>query len=196
MGEMIRVTDNFSLAADVLDQVARRAGNSVGLMRQCAGIMHDEVEENFAKEGRPNKWSPLAASTIRARRRKGNWPGKILQQRGRLASSFQTDYDNNNAVCGTNVKYAAIQHFGGTTKHAARMRVMHFGDQHPARMGNDKSGPGRATRSFAKPGKASYAMKVQGKDYSATIPARPILFISPRGILKIILAAKDWLTKN
>jgi phage virion morphogenesis protein len=190
---MIKVTDNFDEGARLFDRIARKAGNTVGLMKDISGIMHHEVEENFAKEGRPNKWKPLAQSTIRARRKKGNWPGKILQQRGRLATSFQPAWDNNNAVCGTNVKYARIQHFGRTTKHAARMRITHFGDVHPARMGKDRFGPGRATRSFAKPGKATYGMKTQGAAYSATIPARPILYISQGGLQKMLDAGKAWL---
>ncbi|MDA8413017.1 MAG: phage virion morphogenesis protein [Desulfobacteraceae bacterium] len=193
MDGMIKVSDNFDEGARLFDRIARKAGNTVGLMKAIAGIMHHEVEENFANEGRPNKWKPLAQSTIRARRKKGNWPGKILQVRGRLATSFQTDYDNNKAVCGTNVIYAAIQHFGGTTKHAARMRILHFGDTHAARMGKDRYGPGRATRSFAKPGKATFGMKVPGHAYSATIPARPILYISQGGLQKMLDAGKAWL---
>ena len=66
MSDMVRVTDNFAEGAAILDQVARRAGNTVGLMRECAAVMHGEVEQNFDREGRPNKWKPLAAATIRA----------------------------------------------------------------------------------------------------------------------------------
>jgi phage virion morphogenesis protein len=191
MSDMIKVTDNFGEAAKLFDRIARKAGNTVVLMGKVAGIMALEVEENFAKEGRPNKWKPLAAATIRARRRKGNWPGKILQQRGRLATSFQTKWDNNTAVCGTNVKYAAIQHFGGTTKHAARMRVMHFDQRTSGRMTHGR--PGKNVDHFAKPGKAKYGMKVQGKAYSATIPARPILYIGPGGIQKMIAEGTAWI---
>ena len=191
MAEMIKVTDNFDEAAKVLDQVARKAQERTGLMRQLAGIMHDEIEENFSKEGRPGKWKPLAASTIRRRRKKGNWPGKILQVRGRLAASFQEKADNNTAVVGTNLAYAAIQNFGGTTKQAARMRILHFNQKSPGKMTHGRPGTGDA---FAKAGKAKYAMKVQGKAYSITIPARPILYLSPNGAQRMIEAAKSWLT--
>ena len=178
---LIKVTDNFDQGAALFDTIARRAGNTVGLMKDCAGIMHHEIEENFEREGRPNKWKPLAGSTIRARRRKGNWPGKILQgARARLATSFQTDYDNNHAVCGTNVKYARPLHFGGTTQHAARMRVTHH------------SKGGR----FSRPGKAHYGMKSPGKSYSVTLPPRPILYIGPGGLQKMLDAGKAWLTKS
>jgi len=180
MSELIKVTDNFDQGAAIFDKVARRAGNTFGLMRECAGIMHDEIEENFAKQGRPDRWRGLKPSTIRNRRRKGNWPGKILQVRGRLATSFQEKSDNNNAIVGSNVKYAAIQHFGGETRHAARERITHHA----------KGGR------FAKPSKASYGMKSQGKAYSSSIPARPIIYISPAGIEKLKAAGIEWLSRN
>jgi len=194
MGEMIKVTENFGEALGILDQVARKCQERTGLMSQLGGIMQDEIEENFDKQGRPGKWAALAKSTIRRRTKKGHWPGKILQVRGRLATSFQVKADNDNAICGTNVKYAAMQNFGGTTKFGARARVLHFGDQHSAKMGKDRVGPGRATRNFAKPGKATYGMKVAGKAYSITIPARRILYLGPGAERKMYNAALAWIT--
>lgn len=187
---LIKVTDNFEEGARLFDRIARRAGNTVGLMKNCAGIMTDEVEENFAKEGRPSKWRGLKPSTKKRRQKMGHWPGKILQVRGRLAKSFQPAWDNNHAVCGTNVVYARIQHFGGTTKHAARMRVLHFDQVHRGRMTHGRPGTGDR---FAKPSKAKYGMRVAGNAYSATIPARPILYISPYGIQRMIEEGKAWL---
>jgi phage virion morphogenesis protein len=184
VSDTIKVTDNFDQGAALFDKIARRAGNTVGLMGQCAGIMHDEVEENFEKEGRPDKWRPLAQSTIRARRRKGNWPGKILQVRGRLAASFQEKHDNNTAIVGTNVKYAAIQHFGGESKHAARMRITHH------------AAGGRFAKPNGKATKGQYGMKSQGKAYSVKLPARPILYIGQGGIQRMLDAGKAWLTGN
>jgi len=82
------------------------------IMRIIAGLMKHAVEENFEKEGRP-KWPPLSPVTIKARQMKGYWPGKILQQTGGLASSISSYSDNDKAVVGTNVVYAAIHQFGG-----------------------------------------------------------------------------------
>ena len=56
-------------------------------MKHIAGIMLDSVEENFEKEGRPDKWTSLAKPTIKQRIKKGYWPGRILQVRGELAAS-------------------------------------------------------------------------------------------------------------
>lgn len=84
------------------------------LMASLAGIMHRAVEQNFADGGRP-KWQQLQAGTIEARRKAGKWPGAILIRDGQLASSIQADSSNDQALVGTNVAYAAIQQFGGTT---------------------------------------------------------------------------------
>jgi len=190
---MIKVTDNFAEAAQLLDKIARQAKNTVGLMRQIGGIMHDEIEENFSAEGRPAKWRGLKPGTIRRRKAQGHWPGKIMQVRGRLAASFQVKSDNNNAVCGTNVAYARIQHFGGSSKFAARERVLNFKQKTPGKMTHGRPGSGDT---FAKAGKAGYSMKVKGKAYSIKIPARPILYCSPGGIQRMIDAGKAWLTNG
>lgn len=176
MSDMVTVSFDCREALGVLDRIARKGTNAVPLMRDIARIMHDAVEENFDKEGRP-KWQALAASTIRARRRKGNWPGRILQQRGRLAASIQTAYSATSAVVGTNVKYARIQQLGGTVRHAARERILHFGKN----------------KKFAKPKKASYGMKVQGKAGATTIPARPFLHLEPSDGRRILDAARRFL---
>ncbi len=56
--------------------------------RKLAGIMLDSVEENFEKEGRPKKWTPLSDSTIKKREKKGFFPRKILQREGLRAGSI------------------------------------------------------------------------------------------------------------
>ncbi len=109
---MIRISvDSRSLDA-ALARLQNRVADLSPLMRQIAGIMHDAVEENFEREGRP-RWESLAPSTVRQRRRKGYWPGRILQQRGELAASIEPGANSRQAWVGTNRRYAAIQHFGG-----------------------------------------------------------------------------------
>jgi phage virion morphogenesis protein len=162
----------------VMDMIFNKVEHREPLMNEIAGIMHDAVEENFEKEGRPGKWALLAKSTIRQRKAKGHWPGKILQVRGRLAASIQTRADNNNAAVGTNVVYAKIQHFGGATKHAARQRTLHF-----------------SGKRFSKPKKANRILWVSGKAYEATIPARPFLHLEPVDLQKILTAARSFYAK-
>jgi len=78
---------------------------------------------NLEAEGRP-KWLGLAPSTIKARAKKGKWPGKIMQVSGQLAASFTPGHDADSAWIGSNKKYAAIQHAGGDINKAAQSRLV------------------------------------------------------------------------
>ena len=97
----------------LLKQLEATGKDMSPVMRQIAGIMADAVEENFEKEGRPERWPPLARSTIKQREKQGHWPGKILQRTGSLASSVSSESDTHSASVGTNKRYDAIQQFGG-----------------------------------------------------------------------------------
>lgn len=193
---MVEVKEQgFRQAEAALINVIRKVQNRGPLMAQLAEDMHDDVIENFEQEGRP-KWKKLAASTIRGRRRRGHWPGKILQVKGLLIKSIQTKSSNDTAMVGTNDRRAKMLHFGGTTKHAARDRILHFGKVRPARMGKDRFGPGRPTRDFAKPGKANLGMKTQGKAYSVTTPGRPFMVLSSAGIARMLRHAMAYLKES
>ena len=171
----IKIDDRETLRA--LDDIRTKCRQRGPLLREIAGIMHHAVEENFAHEGRPDKWKPLAAGTIRQRRAKGTWPGRILQARGRLAASIQEKSDNDSVAVGTNVKYARIHQFGGEIKHGAREHVLHFG--------KDKR--------FARPSKAKYGMKASSGAHTTTMPARPFLHLEPTDLRRIMDAAKRYL---
>lgn len=94
-------------------KLAEKGENLRPLMKNIAGIFAYSTEENFKKEGRPNKWVDLADSTKDTRRKIRKWPGQILQVTGQLASSINTEYDDNSAVVGSNLVYAAIHQLGG-----------------------------------------------------------------------------------
>ncbi|CAH0445493.1 hypothetical protein LMG10661_01711 [Ralstonia syzygii subsp. syzygii] len=127
-----------------LDDAARRleqvAADHSPITRQIAGIMHHAIEENFQQGGRP-AWAGRKtphATPERVRRhlalgkgilKNGAWSLKvagriagemnshqILHDSGRLASSMTPFSDRNTAGVGTNVVYARILHFGGTTR--------------------------------------------------------------------------------
>ena len=82
-------------------------------MKNIAGIFAYSTEENFKEEGRPDKWTELSESTIKQRTKNKQWPGMILQISGQLASSVNTYYDDDSAVMGSNLEYAAIHQLGG-----------------------------------------------------------------------------------
>lgn len=94
-----------------LDRLAARVTQRAPLMEQIADIMLNAVDENFIAGGRP-AWKELKYRD-----------GKPLQLSGRLHNSITPWHDNDMAVVGTNVVYAAIQNFGGQTRpHEIRPR--------------------------------------------------------------------------
>ena len=96
-----------------LQELASRGENLRPLMKNIAGIMATATEDNFKNEGRPDKWVDLSETTKKQRQKIGKYPGQILQVSGQLASSVSTAYDDNSAVIGTNLAYAAIHQLGG-----------------------------------------------------------------------------------
>ena len=98
---------------NALLKLAQKGENLRPLMKNIAGIFAYSTEENFKVQGRPDKWVDLAESTKKQRLKKRKWPGQILQVEGMLASSINTYYDNDSAVIGSNLPYAAIHQLGG-----------------------------------------------------------------------------------
>ena len=96
-----------------LQELASRGENLRPLMKNIAGIMATATEDNFKDEGRPDKWVDLSETTKKQRQKIGKYPGQILQVSGQLASSVSTAYDDNSAVIGSNLAYAAIHQLGG-----------------------------------------------------------------------------------
>ena len=113
MSESIEIKlDNKEVESRLLD-LAKRSENLRPLMKNIAGVFAYSTEENFQEEGRPDKWTDLAESTKKQRTKTGHYPGQILQVSGQLASSISTYYDNDSAVIGSNLDYAAIHQLGG-----------------------------------------------------------------------------------
>lgn len=113
MSEPIEIKlDNKEVESRLLD-LAKRSENLRPLMKNIAGIFAYSTEENFKEESRSDKWIDLAESTKKQRTKTGHYPGQILQVSGQLASSISTYYDNDSAVIGSNLDYAAIHQLGG-----------------------------------------------------------------------------------
>lgn len=104
--------DNKEVETKLLD-LAKKCENLRPLMKNIAGIFASSTEENFKNEGRPDKWTNLKDITKAKRKKINKWPGQILQVTGQLASSVSTFYDNECAVIGSNLIYAAIHQLGG-----------------------------------------------------------------------------------
>lgn len=80
------------------------------LMKKVAGMMHDSVETNFEKEGRP-RWKRRSPVTTRSKVKRGKL-GKILESSGILRLSIFQKHTVTTATVGTNLKYAAIHEKG------------------------------------------------------------------------------------
>lgn len=111
--EPIEIKIDNKAVNEKLLELAKRGENLRPLMKNIAGIFASSTEENFKEEGRPDKWTELADITIENRKKKDKWPGQILQVEGQLASSVNTQYDDNSAVIGSNQPYASIHQLGG-----------------------------------------------------------------------------------
>ncbi len=92
-------------------------------MKNIAGILAYSAEENFKNEGRPDKWTDLTDITKENRRKQNKYPGQILQVSGQLASSVNTQYDENSAMIGSNLPYAAIHQLGGQAGRNKKVKI-------------------------------------------------------------------------
>ena len=122
MSDPIEVKLNNKEIQDKLLELAARGVNLRPLMKNIAGIFADSAEENFEAEGRP-KWQDLKEITKEKRRKTGHYPGQILQVEGKLAASVSTDYDDESAVIGSNLEYAAIHQLGGKAGRGKKVTI-------------------------------------------------------------------------
>ncbi|STZ75560.1 phage virion morphogenesis protein [Bergeriella denitrificans] len=81
------------------------------LMRRLSGTMHAAVMTNFRQGGRP-KWLGLKYRN-----------GKPLVDTGALRGSITELADNDTALVGTNLVYAAIHNFGGMAGRGKKVRI-------------------------------------------------------------------------
>lgn len=81
---------------------------------KAAGVYQlGSIERNFKVGGRPAKWKPLAASTIKGRRRgKGKGGVKVLVDTAALKNSMSMRVRATETEVGTNKVQAKRQHFG------------------------------------------------------------------------------------
>jgi len=162
-----------------LARVAEGLRSPLPLMRDIAGFLKKETDENFAAQGRP-AWLGLSPRTLKRR----GADAKILQDTGRLAGSIATSYDRTHATVGTNVRYAAIHQLGGTIQRAAYSKqVRHRTNAKGELMRTDGfNGKGLV---FAK-GRHKRALTrwFEVPAHAISIPARPYLPFTSGGVLQ------------
>lgn len=145
-----------------LGKLINELENREPIMRELAAAMADAVEENFARQGRP-EW--MGWSRRYARQRHG---GKILQKSGRLAKSITQYSTNDEAVVGTNVKYARIHQEGGEINIAARSQQAYYRQHKNGSVGNR----------FVRKSRSNFSQWNTIGEYKITMPARPFLHLT------------------
>jgi len=149
---------------EIIELLKKKLANKSKLMVAIAETMRAAVLKNFETEGsRVGKpWQRLSHKTIEQRKKKGYWPGKILQRRGQLKRSIISSYGEDYAQVSTNLIYAAIQNYGGVIHRSSLKTFLR-----KKREGKIASKP------------------EQNRMSSIRIPARPFMKLNEKDIEKI-----------
>ena len=103
---MIEITLDDSDLQRGLSQLLRNATQTAPMMRGMAQELESLTKDNFASESwGGDKWPQSKAAAANSR--------KTLYATGELHDSISTQSGNGYARIGSNIKYAAIHHFGG-----------------------------------------------------------------------------------
>ena len=100
------------------DRMVNEVFTNSDLYTEIGEMLVSSVQKNFDKEGRygalidgiwqggKNTWRPLSAARIKERKRKGHWPGKILQDTGGLKLSINYESTRDGIILGAGKEYA------------------------------------------------------------------------------------------
>lgn len=172
----------------VFKKLLSKIENRTVVMKDIAGIMLDEVHENFNQGGRP-PWRALAEITKKDRRKKGYSldPRYILQRTGQLLKSIHASSDNDSAQVGTNKAYAGVHQFGKDIYQGARSSLY---QQARYIRGNKKGKFKKESRD-----KRQFGEGFTFKARTISIPPRPFLVISESGLDKIKQSIVDHIRR-
>lgn len=120
-----------------------RIGNMHPIMSEIGNMLINEIDETFEAEGKP-KWVHLSRTTLRlgytgmgknsshTHKQDGRVTRgferymsdkKILYTSGQLRNSFVYDATAYSVTVGSNLAYAAIQHFGGMAGRGRKVKI-------------------------------------------------------------------------
>lgn len=120
----INATPGYAKVIETLQRFPERSTDLIPLNRNIANKLVEFVDLNFEEGGRPQKWAPLATSTIERKRKMGiTNPERALHQDGLLRQRLTPDYAYDYASAGTRTPYAAIQHFGGQAGRGKKVTI-------------------------------------------------------------------------
>ena len=191
MPVQIEITVNMQPFEQALERLARSSLDMAPVMRDIAGLLERETDDNFRAQGRP-PWKPLAQATIlgrlmgRDKDGKSKGLGSILNRQGDLRASARRKLEGGMAILqDTGTLRGSIRAFsdgGSATIGAAKVKT---------RSGSTLDYA--AIHQFG--GKAGRGRKV-------TIPARPFLPVDREGNLSpeaekgVLAAILDHLVRS
>lgn len=185
MSEGVNLTVEQRDLQQLLGGMVRRSEDTGPAMRILTSIMRTSVVRNFEEEGRPQKWTPLAPSTVRKR----GAAGPILRVQGfagGLLGSIHERTEQRSAKLATNKPHAAIHQLGGTIRRTTKARTLAFTDA--GRFMSRKQARRR------KKAAVRVAFSRGGRSYTIRIPARPYLLIQDEDVVEMRRAVAQYIT--
>lgn len=95
-----------------MSRLMNRLDNPELPLKDAGEYLRESVDTNFEVSGRPRRWRALAASTLRARRRRGNSSDKILVDTGAMREGIETVMHGDSVEVGSNAVQARRLHWG------------------------------------------------------------------------------------
>lgn len=131
-----------------------------------------------------NPWAPLSPRYQKRKDKKRPGVPMLRLDNHMLGDQLSHQVRDNELLVGTNAKYGAIHHFGGTVKTAARSQYAYFRqDKRTGRVGNR----------FVKKGKSNFKQGVTLPAQEIKIPARPWLGLSTQDDTEVLGILRDHL---
>lgn len=115
MATTLDLSHNHPQVLEVLDGLLNRLDDLSAPMALIAAQLESAAERAFDEEADPatgEPWAGLSDVTKARREKAGHWPGSILQVKGQLAASIESDYGKDFAQVGSNKVYAPVMFFG------------------------------------------------------------------------------------
>lgn len=169
--------NNLEQINAIIDRLKNKFIPNRELMTAIAEEMHASVMNEFRTEGAGSGgWKALKPATLKQKRRKG-LAEAILQARGNLIRSIQSSATESTAIVSTNLRYAAIHHFGGVISIAARTRTLFHRTDRKGNLLKQKSNQNLLV--FAKKSHKQKSAYTYGqRAYNINIPARPFMVLT------------------
>ena len=123
---MISIKSDDSAVRRIVKGLLKRLSNTTPAMRVIGEIVQESIQTNFEEGGRPKKWKKLKSTTIKQRKRRGHWPGRILVESGvsgGLMGAISYKPFPKKVVMSANKIYAAIHHFGGKAGRGKKVTI-------------------------------------------------------------------------